>query len=77
MCRATLHKFTFLRICEKEDLYIMLKFLEIATTEGIPMNNLIYRYPTHIYQSDASLFGLGGYNILSGRAWRFQLPVNC
>jgi hypothetical protein len=77
MCRATLNKFTFLRICEKEDLYIMLKFLEIATTEGIPMNNLIYRYPTHIYQSDASLFGLGGYNILSGRAWRFQLPVNC
>jgi len=75
--RATLHKFTFLRIFEKEDLHIMLKFLEIATTKGVSMNNLTYRYPTHIYRSDTSLFGLGGYNILSGQAWRFQLPVNC
>jgi hypothetical protein len=60
MYRATLHKFTFLRICEKEDLHIMLKFLVIATTKGVSMNNLTYRYPTHLYRSDASLFGLGG-----------------
>jgi hypothetical protein len=41
------------------------------------MDNLSYRQPTHFYRSDASLFSLGGYNILSGRAWHFQLPVDC
>lgn len=41
------------------------------------MNNVAYRQPTHFYRPDASLFGLGGYNILSGRAWNFQIPVDC
>jgi hypothetical protein len=41
------------------------------------MNNLTYRKPTHIYRSDSSEFGLGGYNITSGVAWRFELPVDC
>jgi hypothetical protein len=30
-----------------------------------------------MYRSDASEFGLGGYNITSGLAWRFELPVDC
>ncbi len=41
------------------------------------MNNLSFRKPNHIYRSDASLHGIGGYSILSGKAWRFHLPVNC
>ncbi|MFN9978452.1 MAG: hypothetical protein ACK53Y_00990, partial [bacterium] len=31
----------------------------------------------HIYRSDASEFGLGGCNIVSGKAWRFELPIDC
>jgi hypothetical protein len=31
----------------------------------------------HIHGSDASKFGLGGYNIISGKTWHFKLPVDC
>lgn len=41
------------------------------------MNNLTFRKPTQIYRSDSSEFGMGGYNITSGVAWRFELPVDC
>jgi len=30
-----------------------------------------------VYRSDASEFGIGGYNIVTGIAWRFELPVEC
>jgi hypothetical protein len=30
----------------------------------------------HLYCLDASEFGLGGYNLVSGNAWRFELPVH-
>jgi hypothetical protein len=33
------------------------------------MNNISYRRPAHIYYSDASLHGVGGYNVLTGEAW--------
>jgi hypothetical protein len=75
--RTTLHRFTYLRNSEKADLGLLLHFLYIASTKGVSMNNLSYRKPTHLYRSDASLFGVGGYNILSGRAWHFQIPVDC
>jgi hypothetical protein len=41
------------------------------------MNLLTYRKPTIILCSDASEFGIGGYNIVSGQAWRLELPVDC
>jgi hypothetical protein len=41
------------------------------------MNILTFWKPTHIYRSDACDFGLGGYNLISGKAWRFKLPVDC
>jgi len=55
----------------------MLQLLQIASSKGVSMNNLSYRKLDHIYRSDASLFGLGGYNIISGQALRLQLPVDC
>jgi hypothetical protein len=54
----------------------MISFLDSAK-EGLLMNNLTYRKPTHLYRSDASEFGLGGYNITSGDARQFELPVDC
>jgi hypothetical protein len=41
------------------------------------MNTIVFRHPTHIYRSDASEFGLGGYSLISGKAWRFKLPIDC
>jgi hypothetical protein len=46
-------------------------------SDGISINNIVYRKPTEIYRSDASEFGIGGYTIVSGEAWRFELPVDC
>jgi hypothetical protein len=57
--------------CHK-DLLLMLRFLEIAR-QGINMNLLAFRRPTHIYRSDSCPFGLGGYSD-NGFAWRFEIP---
>jgi hypothetical protein len=74
--RATKHTWTHLSANEKMDLHLMISFLD-AAKDGLPMNNLTYRKPTHLYTSDASEFGLGGYNITSGDAWRYEIPLDC
>ncbi len=74
--RASKHKWTTLKLCEKTDLHLILKFM-VEANQGISINNLVFRKPTIILRSDASEFGIGGYNILSGRAWRLELPVDC
>ena len=38
------------------------------------MNLLTHRLPTHVYRTDASEQGMGGYSA-DGIAWRFQIPV--
>jgi hypothetical protein len=58
------------------DLHLLISFLNLAK-EGLPMNNLTFCKPTHLYRSDASEFGLGGYNVITGHAWHFELPVDC
>ena len=50
-----------------DDLKLHLQFLKIAY-EGISMNQISYRSPTHSYRADACPFGLGGYSS-RGRAW--------
>jgi hypothetical protein len=74
--RASSSGWTKLSVNEKMDLHLMISFLNQASA-GISMNLLTFRKPTKIYRSDASEFGLGGYNITSGLAWRFELPVDC
>ena len=55
-----------------EDLKLHLKFLRKAKN-GISMNILTYRQPTHIYRSDACPAGLGGFSA-QGQAWRWKIP---
>jgi hypothetical protein len=55
-----------------DDLTLMLRFLDIAKN-GIDMNLIAFRRPTHIYRSDSCPFGLGGYSD-KGFAWRFEIP---
>jgi hypothetical protein len=54
----------------------MIDFLNKASS-GISINNVVYRKPTQVYRSGASEFGIGGYNIVSGRSWHFKLPFDC
>jgi hypothetical protein len=67
---------TTLKETEILDFQTLTSFLNSAK-EGISMNNLTFRKPSHIYRSDSSEFGMGGYNITSGVAWRFELPIDC
>jgi hypothetical protein len=50
----------------------MLQFLKIAR-QGIDMNLVAFRCPTHVYRSDSCPFGLRGYSD-EGFAWRFEIP---
>jgi hypothetical protein len=54
----------------------MISFLDMAM-EGISINNVVFRKLDRIYRSDASEFGLGGYNLITRSAWRFELPIDC
>jgi hypothetical protein len=55
-----------------KDLHMMLGFLKIANN-GINLNTIAFRQPTHIYRSDLCPAGLGGYSH-KGWAWRYYLP---
>ena len=53
-----------------------LKFLQLALDQcrdGVDMNTIAYRRPTHAYQSDSCPAGLGGYSD-KGFTWRYYLP---
>jgi hypothetical protein len=65
---------TSLSTHELQDLSIHRDFLRYAK-RGVLLNNIAFRKPAHIYRSDASEFRMGGYSILSGRAWRWELPL--
>ena len=54
-----------------KDLELMMQMIQIAH-EGVSMNSIVYRRPTHVYRSDSCPAGLGGYSD-SGFAWRFYL----
>ena len=43
----------------EEDLRLMLRFLTTAH-EGIDLNYIAFRKPTHVYRSDSCPYGLGG-----------------
>jgi hypothetical protein len=73
LSRCIQHQWTSLHVQEKSDIHLMIRFLQ-DTNNGISINNVVFRKPSIIYRSDASEFGLGGYNISSGQAWRFHIP---
>ena len=74
--RAIKCRITSLSSIEKEDLKLIQQFLVIATNKGVSLNNLSFRNPSIVYRSDACLHGLGGYNIITGEAWRWELPIS-
>jgi hypothetical protein len=73
---SSLGGWTRLTQTEIDDLQTLQSFLS-AANKGLSLNNLVYRKPSKIYRSGASEFGIGGYNIVTGIAWRIELPVSC
>ena len=60
---------------ESDDLKLWLKFLNKASSNGISFNNVCYTKSNKEILTDASEFGLGGFNTSTGKAWRFELPL--
>ena len=58
-----------------DDLKLWVTILAHAA-RGISMNLLCFRQPDVTCWSDASLTGIGGYDS-TGRAWRWELPMEC
>ena len=57
---------------ESNYLKLWTKFLKDAN-EGISINNLVYRKPTHLRWDDSCPIGIGGVSI-TGTAYRYNLP---
>jgi hypothetical protein len=66
---------TVLSASKLEDLGLHADFIRLAQS-GVSLNNVTYRKPTHIHRSDAYDFGLWGYNLVFGKAWRWEIPVD-
>ena len=58
------------------DLRLWVRFLEQAQ-KGISLNMISFREPTHVFRTDASEHGIGGFCVLSGVGWRVELPGDC
>ena len=56
------------------DLQLFSEYFLPKIHEGISLNNLTFRRPTHIFWSDACPEGMGGFSQQSGKAWRFLIP---
>ena len=69
---ATKRRSVKLSLVHKEDLTLLQKYLYKAH-QGININLVTFRQPTHAYFSDACPAGLGGYND-RGKAWRWEIP---
>ena len=56
------------------DLRLWLQFLQHAN-QGISLNLLSYRQPTHIMRQDACEHGIGGVSLTSCFGWRWEIPL--
>jgi hypothetical protein len=73
LLQSTASNWSSLRLSEKSDLHLMKSYLDYAK-EGVSMNTIVFRKPTHVYRSDSSKFGLEGYNITSGKLGVLNYP---
>ena len=64
------------RLCveTRKDLAYWISLLDRAA-KGVSLNLLVYRVPDQILRTDACEHGLGGYSLTTGRAWRWEIPV--
>jgi hypothetical protein len=58
---------------QREDLDLWLFLLRKAGA-GVSLNLMTYRQPSVIFRVDACEHGVGGYDLATGTAWRFEIP---
>jgi hypothetical protein len=59
----------------QSDLSLWIAFI-VSTSAGINMNALTFCHPTHVSRVDACEHGIGGYSLVTGQAWRFEIPIH-
>ena len=59
---------------EINDLNLWKDFLSHATNIGVSFNHIAFTKHNETILTDASEYGIGGYNPFTGEAWRFCLP---
>ncbi len=64
------------RLCPetRADLTYWITLLDLAAA-GVSLNLLVYRVPNQILRTDACEHGLGGFSLTTGRAWRWEIPL--
>ena len=67
------HKSTRLTREARLDLELWCHLLRKAW-EGISLNRVVSRVPDWMVRTDACEYGLGGYSLTTGRAWRWEIP---
>ena len=60
---------------ESDDLKLWQHFLQRTSQQGISFNNICFTRHNQEILTDASEFGLGGFNTTTGKAWRFEIPI--
>jgi hypothetical protein len=60
----------------RAEIRLWLSFLCLAHW-GISLNLISFRTPTHLFRSDASEHGIGGFCAISGGAWSLEIPADC
>jgi len=55
------------------DLGFWMQVLE-TVHKGIDINLVVRRKPDHVRRTDACEYGIGGYSVTTGLAWRWELP---
>ena len=68
---ANKHGRAMFTIDARRDLALWILFLRRARA-GLSMNLVVFRLPTTVGITDASEYGIGGYCLYSGRAWRYE-----
>jgi hypothetical protein len=73
-CRAVKYGSIHLTLLERSQISFW-KILLKRAFEGVSMNTVVTQVPDCIYRNDACEYGLGGFSLKTGRAWRYEIPA--
>ena len=58
----------------RDDLLLWRDLIHFVSTTGVSINHLTYTTPDIAIITDAYEYGIGGYDVITGAAWRMELP---
>ena len=71
--RHKMRKFITLIAETTADFFLWKQFLSLAHS-GIDINLIVERRPDQIYITDSCEYGIGGFSVKTGKAFRYEIP---